>query len=194
MTKTTLGRLSEENRKGGLPVRSVEAIVGQMYFSIYSSTTLVPAKWLTFGDIFGLYIVSVMSRMMTTFLPQRARLRAPNGRPTTHMFVWTPIRMTLRMPALLQDSADLEPVVADDILAGRYRSCRSVFSRGCPACRAWRSRSRRRIDRLARGRFPCPVWNSTFPESRGRFRSLPPSPFSGPDGPCRRPCIRWENE
>ena len=73
-------------------------IVGQTYFSMCSTISSVPRKWLTNGAFRGLYMVSVMSRTSTTFLPQRAMFRRPNGRPITHMFVCTPMIITFSTP------------------------------------------------------------------------------------------------
>ena len=57
-----------------------------------------PVKWLTNGAERELYIVSVMSRMSTTWKPWSTNWRIENGRPRTHMLVWTPITITLSMP------------------------------------------------------------------------------------------------
>ena len=75
-----------------------EVIVGQTNFSMCSTIRSVPRKWLTWGARAGLYMVSVMSRMRTTCLPFFAICLRPNGRPSTHMFVCTPIRITFLMP------------------------------------------------------------------------------------------------
>ena len=90
--------------------------MGQTYCSICSTIRSVPLKWLTYGGMAGLYIVSVMSRTSTTFLPFLAICRRPNGRPSTHMLVWTPTSMTFLMPKcsrMLQFSTPSSVMIVD---------------------------------------------------------------------------------
>src|SRR4051812_33997565 len=92
---TPLHFFSPANRNASLPVTSVLRHVGHQYFSTCSTTSCVPAKWLTPGGRSGLYIVSVRSRISATFLPSFTNCRIANGRPSTHMFRCTPQISTL---------------------------------------------------------------------------------------------------
>src|SRR5438132_727062 len=47
--------------------------VGHQNFSMYSTTNRVPSSWLTYGDLAGLYMVSVRSRTRITCMPRVAR-------------------------------------------------------------------------------------------------------------------------
>src|SRR3954462_14028268 len=82
-----VGYLSPLNRNSFPPAIWSDVIVGQTNFSTCSTISRVPSKWLTYGGIFGLYMVSVRSRTRATVLPFLAICRRPNGRPSTHMFV-----------------------------------------------------------------------------------------------------------
>ena len=92
---TTCGGVSPWNLKGSPPINWSLVVVGHTRCSICSTTSEVPRKWFTYGHFAGLYIASVRSRTSSTFLPLRVKLRNPNGRPSTHMFVCTPTRSTL---------------------------------------------------------------------------------------------------
>ena len=59
---------------------------------------LGPAEMGDEGALRWLYIESVMSRMRTTFCPCATICRMENGRPSTHMLMWTPMTITLVMP------------------------------------------------------------------------------------------------
>ena len=121
-----------------------------------STIRSVPSKWLTYGHCRELYIVSVRSRIRTTFLPCRASCRRPNGRPSTHMLVWTPMRMTLLMPRL---SSRFQISTPESLMASSsWISMAAICDVAQGAALAWALRARRRSRRRTgrSGRRPSP--------------------------------------
>ena len=90
-------------------------MVGQTCRSMCEIISAVPSLWLTCGHAFGLYIESVMSRISTTFTPFLASWRRPNGRPSTHMLVCTPTRITFLMLPACKMFQTFVTLVADEV-------------------------------------------------------------------------------